>query len=966
MKSASLSVEDRTRAFETALRKAVRGDVRFDAVTRGIHATDASHYQVMPMCVVWPVDADDAAAALRLAHEHEVAITPRGAGTSLSGQTMWHGMILDFSRYMDRVLEVDAEAGWVRAQPGVIRDQLNKQLTPTGLHFPPDPATSNRATVGGMMANNSSGTRSIIYGKTSDYVLELKVALTDGTIITLRPHSRDEWRAVAEGEGREAEIYAGFEKVIQANRDEIAKRYSKVMRRVAGYALDAFDDSADTWNLAQIILGSEGTLCVVLEAKLRLVPVPRATAVCAVHFHTLTDSLRGVGPILEHAPAAVELLDELVLTEAVRNRTTAHLTDFVEGKPGAMLLVEVFGEDQADATHRIEKLAADLAERGVGYSWPVRSDAAGQKRIWDVRKLGLGLISNQPGARKGQAFIEDACVPVEVLPDYIDKVLAICKEHDTPVTLYAHASVGVLHVRPILDLHVTEDVAKMQSIANAAFKVVQEYNGVWSGEHGDGLVRGMFIKPYFGDQIYEAFREVKRLFDPKGLMNPGKIVDVPPMTENLRYGEEYRLAEVPATSFHHREQGGFALAVEQCNGVGACRKLDAGTMCPSYMATRDEAHSTRGRANALRLAMTGQLGKDALASDGVHETLELCLSCKACKSECPNGVDMAKLKGDALQLRHDKFGVPIGTRMMATLPRVAPWFVGPLSHLINPIQRSGLARWMGARFGGVDARRSLPPFARESLTRWFGKRSSPRESDRPEVVLFDDTFANYFEPGVGKAAVQLLEACGYRVLLAAAGCCQRPAISKGMLREARRHGEATLRNLDVHAKAGRPILTLEPSCASALTEDLPDLIDDVGLGQRIAAHVQPMESFLAAEIEAGRLTGRFRAACEQVLLHGHCHQKAGPGTAAIKRVLSEVEGLNVQEIDSGCCGMAGSFGYEHYDLSLKIGEDRLFPAVRNRPKGAAVIASGTSCRHQLHDGCDVEAKHWVELLSYEK
>ncbi|HEX7009268.1 MAG TPA: FAD-linked oxidase C-terminal domain-containing protein [Phycisphaeraceae bacterium] len=950
-------------ALQQQWRSRLRGEVSFDPVTRGLHATDASHYQVMPRCVVWPMDEQDAVEAVRLASRHGLPITPRGGATSLSGQTTWNGAVIDCSRHMDQLLELNAQERWARVGPGMIRDQLNKLLAPHRLHFAPDPATGDRATVGGMIGNNSSGTHSILYGKTVDNVLETKVALSDGTVLNLGPADQNQWRHLSQQETREGEIYRGFEQIIAQHRDQILARYPKVMRRVSGYNLDAFT-GPKPWNLANLIVGSEGTLGLLLEAKVKLEPLPAATAVCVAHFADVIESLRAVPQILEHRPAAVELLDGPILSEALRNRACAALAaSFVQGTPAAVLVVEFFGESPQDAADRAAKLARELESQRIGYAWPIRTEPADQAKVWTVRKLSLGLASNVPGPRKRQAFIEDACVPVESLADYIDQILQLCRQEDAPVTLYGHASVGVIHIEPMLDLHHRSEVEKMMRISRRVFELVKHYGGSWSGEHGDGLVRGPFLREFFGDSVYEAFRQVKQLFDPQGLMNPGKIIDCPPMDQNLRYGPDYRITEVPA-SFHYRDQGGFARAVEQCNGVGACRKLGAGTMCPSYMATKDEEHVTRGRANALRLAMSGQLGPDALQSDRIHEVLELCLECKACKAECPNAVDMARLKSDVLQMRYDRHGTPLGARLLGNLPQVAPLLAGPMAPLVNWVQNSGPFRWAMHKLAGIDRRRPMPAFARQTLRRWFDRRGPQRSNpDAPRVVLFNDTFTNFMEPGVGRAAVRLLEACGYQVILANAGCCQRTRISKGLLHLARRDGEQTLRRLDEYVREGLPIVVLEPSCASALADDLPDLIGDEALGKRVAAQVRMIDVFLAQQIAAGRLTPRFTSPFKRVLVHGHCHQKALFGTDAMKQVFEQTPGLDVQLIDAGCCGMAGSFGYEHYDLSLKIGEDRLFPAVRSRQEGDGIVACGFSCRHQVRDACGVQARHFVEVIA---
>lgn len=968
--------------LEQALQSTVRGEVYFDQMSRGMHATDASHYQMMPTCVVVPLDEEDCVQAVRIAGQFGLAITPRGGATSLSGQTFGTGMIIDVSKYMDQVLEVSVDEGWARVQPGVVRDRLNAQLAEHRLHLAPDPATANRATVGGMIGNNASGTRSIVYGKTIDHVISSKVVLADGTVMELEAVDDDEWNRRSEGDTPEAAIYRDVKEIVEQNREEILARYPKVMRRVSGYNLDEFVDGAGytgpiggrnlsghkNWNLSNLIVGSEGTLAVLLETKVRLTPLPTATALAVVHFNDVIDSLRYVPEILRHNPSTVELLDQSVLGEAVVNAATRDMATFIEGQPEAVLLVEVFGDNEADATRRITELVDDLKSQNIGYAWPVRTDKKGQADVWNVRKLGLGLITNVKGPSKGQAFVEDACVPVEVLAEYIERLQKICDEMDVSTSLYAHASVGVIHFRPVLDLHKPEDRQKMVDIANHAFDMVCEYGGIFAGEHGDGLVRGEFIPRSFGEKLLEAFRQIKRLFDPQNLMNPGKLVDTPSMISHLRYGDQYRPADVPAM-FHYRDQGGFHLAVEQCNGVGACRKLNEGTMCPSYMATRDEEATTRGRANALRLAMSGQLDEGALSSDRMKQVLELCLACKSCKSECPNAVDMARLKSDVLQMHHDDHGTPLGYKLVGNMPNTARRLAGPLARLANLASKLPGYAWMMEKIAGIDRRRPMPGFAARPLAKLLkdrerkGTPSNEAGSNRlGKVVLFDDTYANYMEPHVGLSAVDLLEGCGYAVILAKAGCCQRPRLSKGLVRAAKRDGTKTMEKLDAFARQGLPILCLEPSCASALADDLPDLIDDEELGRRVASCVKMIDVFLDEEVAAGKIPP-LASSASQFLLHGHCHQKAEFGTAAIHNHFGRLADVTCEEVDSGCCGMAGSFGYEHYDVSRKVGEDRLFPAVRAAMSDdKTIIACGISCRHQLRDFLDVDAKHWVEVV----
>ncbi len=956
--------EAKRAAFGNALRGEVRGEVLLDATRRGVYATDASIYEIIPAAVVLPRDERDVLRAIRIAADHGVSVLPRGGGTSLGGQAVGPGMVLDFTKHMNAVLATDIDARRVRCQPGVVLDELNARLAPHGLHFAPDPATSSRATIGGMLGNNSSGAKSLVYGIMKDHVTASRFALADGTVLALAEWDQDEWARRAAAEGREAQLLAGVSRIVDAHRDAIRDAFPKLMRRVQGYNLDAFIDPGPR-NLTKLLIGSEGTLGVFLDATLRLEPLPKYKAMCVVHFDDVLDAIRAVRPILAHGPSAVEIMDDDVLGQARSNLALAPLCGFVEGDPAAVLAVEFFGETPDDAGEKCQKLAAALRRDGTGYACPIFTDPAEQANVWAVRKHGLGLLLARTDGRKPIPVIEDCTVPVEHLPEYIARVKQFCAARDIPVAVYAHASVGTIHVRPMLDLKRQRDVDLMRELAETAFVLVREADGSWSGEHGDGRVRSPFLQRYFGEEVYGALREVKRLFDPAGLMNPGPIIDPEPMDAHLRLGADYRTPEVP-TFYHYRHEGSFAAAAEMCNGVGACRATLAGTMCPSFRATRDEEHSTRGRANALRLAMTGKIDHHGLAGEGVREVLDLCLACKACKAECPSNVDMARLKGEVLQKRYDLHGTALRDRLIANSPRAARMTAGIMAPLVNAIQRTRPFRWMMERVAGFDRRRPLPAYARRPFGKWFARNRRPSggNGERPRVVLFDDTYMNFHQPRIGIGAVELLESCGYEVILARAGCCQRPRISHGFLRDAKRDGEVTLRNLDAYVADGLEIVVCEPGCASALTDDLPDLIDDEALGRRVRRHVHMIDEWLLGEVRAGRVTGPFTSPFERVLIHGHCHQKALFGTTAMTALLAGVEGLNVSEVPSGCCGMAGSFGYEaeHYDLSMAVGEDVLFPAIRGRSHGTAVVACGFSCRHQIADGTGVEAVHFVEAI----
>lgn len=961
--------------FERELKGIVKGNVSFDGVTLGIYATDASIYQLMPVVLVEPRDEEDVYAAVKTAAMYGVSILPRGGGTSLDGQGCGHSMIIDFTKYMNRVLELNVDEKWVRVQPGVVLDVLNAGLAKGGLQFAPDPATSSRATIGGMMGNNSAGTKSLIYGMTRDHVLESKVLLSDGTILWFRELSPEEYHKKTLGadcSAREAEIYREFRNIIEANRDEISRRYPGVMRRVQGYNLDAFT-STDRWNLSRLMIGSEGTLGLFLESRLKLVPLPKSKVLCTVHFSDLLEAIRTVSPILRHGPSAVEIIDEEILIRARENLSIRPLTGFIQGNPKAILVVEFFGQTPLEAGEKAESLVGDLRKRKLGYAWPVIREPAGQAKVWSVRKNGLGLMLGMKGERKPLPVIEDACVPIEFLPDYVDRVIKFCRERGVSVAMYAHASVGLIHIRPVLSLKFKQDIEHMKAIAEHSFQLVKQYGGSLSGEHGDGRVRSPFLERFFGKQIYEAFKKTKKLFDPGGLMNPGIIIDPNPMDQDLRYGTSYK-TPVMDTVYHYREDGSFAAAVEMCTGVGDCRQMLAGTMCPSYRATLDEEHSTRGYANALRLAMTGQFAPYGMTHRRLYEILDLCLSCKACKSECPSNVDLSRLKGEFLQKYYDAHGAPVWARFIKNSVKRASFFAGPLAPLVNGLMNAWPYRKVMEITAGLDMRRRFPPYAKKTFTKWFAGRPSQggrspsgitsEKEPNKRVAIFNDTYTSCYEPLIGKSAVELLESCGYEVTLADAGCCQRPRITHGFLREAKARGEKTLRKLDDYIREGLKILVCEPGCCSALVCDLPDLIDDVELGNRIKANVMMIDEFLAREIREGNLASEFSSPYEKIIVQGHCHQKALFGTTAMKFLLDLVPGMSAKELDAGCCGMGDYFGFhkEHYDLSMRIGEQRLFPLIRNREEGTIAVACGFHCRIQIADGTGVRALHWVDTI----
>ncbi len=946
-------------SFVDALRSRLRGDVMDDKLSRGIYATDASMYQVFPDVVVVPRDEEDVVSAITLAREYRVSVLPRGGATSLAGQTVNTGMVIDFSKYMDKVLEYRPEEKWIRVQPGINRDVLNALVKKDGLEFGPDPATSSRANIGGIVANNSSGTKSILYGMTIDHVIELKVLLADGTILTTKPLDRESLGSMLQRQDREGELYRGLKEIVDTHRGEIVDRYPKTMRRVGGYPLDRFLDE-DDWMLGRIMIGSEGTLGIILEAKLRLVALPAHKCLAVVHFDNVLDAVRAVQTMVSYKPAAVEILSRLLLDFSRKNLETKPMCGFIKGEPESVQMVEFYGDSEKDMMDRAKRMCDQLVEMDLGYAYDIyREMDLMYRHVWDIRKKGLGLLLGEPGKKRAQALIEDAAIPLEVLPEYISRVMQVCDELGVAATYYAHASVGVIHVRPLLDMTDEEDIRKMKSISRSVYKLVKEYSGSWSSEHGDGIVRAGYQKDFYGERIYQAFLEVKKLFDPDHLLNPGRVIEAPPIDQNLRYGSGYHDQDV-STVYHYRDQIDFHTAVHQCSGIGACRKLGQGTMCPSFMVTRDEEHTTRGRANALRLAMSGQLGEDGLLDPRLKEALDLCLSCKACKAECPSSVDMARLKSEVLQMQYDARGVTMKERMVRESAQMARLFSGPFAGVVNAVQSSSLFRHTVQSALGFSSNRRLPSYAKQTLHSWYGKQYKPGRYGHT-VVLFADTYCNHHESSTGIAAVKLLDRLGFDVLLADQGCCQRPRISNGFLKEAREEGGQTLMNMDGYFSEEYPVLTLEPSCATALTVDLPDLIDDVKLGEKAKSSVLPIESFLADYLD--RFDQLKIELPKQILLHGHCHQKAIFGTGDVHKIFSHL-GVTIQEPDSGCCGMAGAFGYEkeHYEISRKIGDRVLFKAIEDAGPEVPVVANGFSCRHQIRDFTGRKAVHWVELF----
>ncbi|WP_315530554.1 FAD-linked oxidase C-terminal domain-containing protein [Delftia acidovorans] len=998
-----LPPDDVSQMLARRLRSDTRGQVLFDAASRGRYATDASIYQIMPVGVFVPTCEEDIATALQIARELKVPVLPRGGGTSQCGQTTGAALVIDNSKHLRNILSVDPDAGTAEVEPGLVLDHLNARLKKLGLWYPVDVSTSAQATLGGMAGNNSCGSRSIAYGNMVHNVRGARAWMADGELLDFGP--------VAQATGRAARIAQFVHGLAQQHREDIHAHWPKVMRRVAGYNLDIFDNQSErpytadgSVNLAHLLIGAEGTLAYTRSLTLQLSALPRAKVLGVVNFPTFHAAMDSAQYIVKLGPTAVELVDRTMIELGLANPAfKPTIETALIGRPAAILLVEFAGDDRAALLARLRQLVELMGELGLPGSVVEMPEEAAQKNLWEVRKAGLNIMMSLKGDGKPVSFIEDCAVPLQHLAEYTDALTEVFARHGSRGTWYAHASVGTLHVRPILDMR-TDGAARMRAIAEEAAELVRKYKGAFSGEHGDGLCRGEWIAWQFGPAITEALRAIKQEFDPQGLFNPGKIIDTPKMDD----GRLFRFAPADAPRPYRRipitpvldwsawnvqadpvtevttapgtggdVTGGFAKAVEMCNNNGHCRKFDAGTMCPSYRVTRDEQHLTRGRANTLRLAISGQLGPDAFTGEALHDTMDLCVGCKGCRRDCPTGVDMARMKVEFLAHYKARHGHTLKDRLVAHLPRYAatasrmPW-------LLNLRNRLPVLRQLGEKLLGLSARRSLPAWrsdtfwrAPEAHTFLDRDQALARAAAGERVaVLFVDTFNGTFESENALAAARVLQAAGYALHTASKSakeggshhCCGRTYLATGMVEQAKASAGALINVLAPLARAGIPIVGLEPSCLLTLRDEA--LV--MGLGepaQAVAAQALLFEEFIAREVKAGRFALPLRAAGAPILVHGHCHQKAFGAVSPILDVLRLIPGAQPELIESSCCGMAGSFGYEasHHQVSMDMAEAALLPAIRQRPE-AIVVADGTSCRHQIADGAARDAVHVARLL----
>ena len=957
------------------LKDQLSGELYDDDLMRIIYATDASVYREWPTAVIIPKDEEDLKQIIHFANEHDQSIIPRAGGTSLAGQCVGDGLVVDVSKFFNKILEVNADEGWVRVQPGVIRDNLNLHLKDYGLFFGPNTSTANRAMIGGMVGNNSCGTTSIVYGSTRDHVLELKTILSDGSEATFHSMSASTFHQKREGTGLENIVYENIHSLLsdEDNRKSISAEFPKasIHRRNTGYAIDLlaqtepFDPSGKSFNFCELLCGSEGTLAFVTEIKLSVDPLPpsEAVVVCA-HFNSVKESLLAVQVAMKQQPFFCELMDKLVLDCTKENKEQAQNRFFIEGDPEAILMVEFRGDSRDEVDEKADQLIAALQFEKMGYAFP-KVYAPNNNKVWSLRKAGLGALANLPGDPKAVACIEDTAVAIEDLPAYIEEFTEMMDRFGQQSVYYAHAGAGELHLRPILDLKKSKDRQLFHDITEETAKLVKKYQGSLSGEHGDGRVRAEFIPLMIGEHNYELIKQVKQAWDPKGIFNPGKIVNAPPMNTTLRYDADQETPEYE-TVLDFSEVGGLLRMAEKCNGSGDCRKLasSGGTMCPSYMATRDEKDTTRARANILRefLTQNGK-SKQPFNQKEIYEVLDLCLSCKGCTSECPSNVDMAAMKAEFQYQYYKSNQRPISNRVFgnfSTFAKMAMLAPG-IANWVNA--HSFLGGWI-KQLTGVAPERSLPKFSYQSLRTWYRRNYEAPKENIGKVYFFCDEFTNYNDASIGRKAISLLTHLGYEVLMPRHAESGRAPISKGMLGKARKLAAKNVATFAPLVDDNTPLIGLEPSAILSFRDEYPRLVR-TDAAKSLAKNCLLIDEFFEREITRGNITAApFSSERKQVLLHGHCHQKALSNVISTVAMLSLPNNYHVEMIPSGCCGMAGSFGYEanHYEVSMQVGELVLFPAVRKSGPDTIIAAPGTSCRHQILDGTNRKAKHPVEVL----
>jgi FAD/FMN-containing dehydrogenase/Fe-S oxidoreductase len=962
------------------IKKKFTGEILSDEISRLIYATDASSYRQVPLAVAFPKSVADIQLLVEFADENNISLIPRTAGTSLAGQVVGDGLIVDVSRYFNKILEYNDQEKWVRLQPGVIRDDLNRYLRPFGVFFAPETSTANRAMIGGMVGNNSCGSNSVIYSSTREHLLSLKTVLADGSEVEFADLSTEDFERKCQLESFEGKLYSHIRQLLADDsvRENIASHYPdpKIPRRNTGYALDVlmnadpFEANNLPFNFCKLLAGSEGTLAFTTEVKLAVTPLPpsRQGLICA-HFDNIHDSLVAAQKAIKYGPSAVELMDHYILDATRNHNTYRHNMFFVEGEPKAILVVELRAAEDDMIQQIAEKLIAELQEAGLGYHHPIVWNKQA-KVVWELRKAGLGLLSNMPGDAKPVPVVEDTAVSIDDLPNYIDDFNSLLKRYDLNAVHYAHAGSGELHLRPILDLKTLEGNITFRDVAEDVSKLVKKYNGSLSGEHGDGRLRGEFIPFMIGEENYQHLVDLKKVWDPKNIFNKGKIVATPSMNTQLRFDPGQHTPEYD-TVLDFSSTFGIVRAAEQCNGSADCRKSAeaGGVMCPSYMATKDERLTTRARANIFREIAGRGNDDDPFLSEEIKEILDLCLSCKGCKSECPSNVDIAKIKTEFLHQHQELTGVPFRTKLIGNYAKTNAR-LAKIPGLYNGFIAVGWLSYLFKKAVGFAPQRSMPKLNKQTFIEWFKDNKQDNFGVRQtaldkKVLLFADEFTNYNDLAAGQAVVKVLAHLGYDVELSDNVESGRSYISKGMLNEAKELVNENVGRLKDQVLGELPVVGIEPSAILSFRDEYIDLAEDKESAKNLARNTFLFEEFIENELAAGRIDkSLFKPVAKTIKYHGHCHQKALSSMTPLHTTLGLIPEAKIEQIPSGCCGMAGSFGYEkeHYDLSMEIGELVLFPAVRDLPEGAILVAPGTSCRHQIKDGTKAKSYHPAEVL----
>ena len=944
--------------LKNLIKSEIEGEVYFDDVTREIYSTDASIYRIVPLCVVTPKTIKDIKTLVQISNEYGIPILPRGGGSSLSGQTVNKAIVIDFTKHINKVVDVDKNSMTAIAQPGITIDRLNQILKSQNLLFTPDPSTTNRATVGGVIGNNSCGAHSIIYGKTIDNVKSLKTILSNGEDHVFKKIRFSEFEKLILNDSFSSNLYLNSINLFKKYTDELTRRYPDIQRRVGGYNLDEINKDGFV-DLTKIIVGSEGTLATVTEAELNLVELPNSKGLLVVEFDDIIKSMEASVLALDLNPSAVEHIGEIIISEARKSPEFSSGIEYLNNNPTDIIVVEFYGENELEVKDKISHLKKKLDISGLSLSSTEVINPVQQKKVWDMRKAGLGLVMKKPGEAKAIPFVEDTAVSPEKLPEYVKRFDEIVRQNGTTAGYYGHASVGCLHIRPLINLKEEKDIKRMVKISDEISDLVFEFGGAFSGEHGDGIVRGAWTKKMYGEKIYHAFQDLKKSFDPKNIMNPGKIIDTPPMDENLRFGTTYK-TENTETFLSFEKEGGFAQAIEMCNGQAACKKIGSGYMCPSFMATRNEVDSTRGRANALRAALSGKLPIQQLNSKKLFDVLDLCLECKTCRSECPSGVDMAKLKYEFLHQYYKNNKIPLRARLtgnIAILNKFGSYFP-KIFNLINSFYLFKLASDI---FLKIDRRRNLPKLAPKT----FDKIFKEVKSDKKIAVFFNDTFTNYNHPNVGISAVKILKALDYEVKLVDKKCCGRPLISKGLLESAKKNAKYNINSIYDYVKNGAIVVGAEPSCISALKDEYPDMFPNDERVKLISKNTYLLQEILVKEGKNKNINFKKDLKKRSIAVQVHCHEKTIIGENISIDSLKMIPNSEVEKIPSGCCGMAGAFGYEkeHFDLSKQIAEERLLPFIKGLKSNTQVAITGVSCRHQIDDLSERDPKHILEIFA---